>query len=133
LSHIGLAERSEGPNGLESYIPRIRDPGNAVLVAQPICSKHKVVFSLERDLYAKIGRSRITRSGVGFAATWATNNLAEGLDPLVSQNLDVVERRQALLVQHGLSSGGGETHTGVQSTDGVFGSHVDENNILDER
>ena len=78
---------SEGPNGLESYITRIRNPGNAVLMAQPICSKHKVVFSLERDLDAKIGRARITRSSisVSFAATWATYDLlAEGLDPLVA-------------------------------------------------
>jgi hypothetical protein len=80
---------SEGPNGLESYNTRIRNPGNnAVLMAQPICSKHnKVVFSLERDLDAKIGRARITRSSVSvsFAATWATYDLlAEGLDPLVA-------------------------------------------------
>jgi hypothetical protein len=59
-------------------------------VTQPICSEHKVVLGLERDLDAKIGSARITRSDVGLTATWATNNLAESLDPLVGEYLDVV-------------------------------------------
>ena len=48
------------------------------------------MFLALRDLDAKIGSARITRSDIGLAATWTTNNLAESLDPLVGKNLDVV-------------------------------------------
>ncbi len=120
---LEVPQFTDGPDRIERNVGNIRVSTDTVLVSKEERQQLEMILSTEVDRGARVVDGRVTWVWSRDSASRSSNNLAEVLDLVVGQELDLGEGVHSLLVDEDLGCGCAETNALKHGTHCVEGRH----------